>query len=391
MSKVQVPKTTTIGIDVAKAHLDVAVSERKEVRNFSNDPPGHADIVAWIKSNKIRPSVICMEATGGYEKNLAAALQTQGFPVAVVNPKRARDYAKGIGLLAKTDKVDARMLARFAVTVVRDGDLERYLLRPHDEQREWLTALVTRRRQLVTMRSAEWQRLEQTPLKLRSSIETSIKTLRVQISDFDARIRQYISAYYPAINQLLQSASGIGPQSSAILIGALPELGELNRRKIAALVGTAPFAKDSGHSKGRRFIKGGRFEIRRMLYMATLSAARYNPVIKAFYERLRAAGKFPKVALVACMRKLLTILNAMVRDGKLWNPSKGPKTDAASEQQRGDISANSGKNSLTSSKKFDLETQKKTPTRGPTHRERRAVDNPGWLTGQACPVNRPVC
>jgi len=322
MSKAHSPKVTAIGIDVAKAHLDVAVSGWKEVRNFSNDPAGHGQIIAWIKSGKIRPDVICMEATGGYEKPLAVALQAEGFPVAVVNPKRARDYAKGIGLLAKTDKVDAMLLVRFGAMLVRDGVLDRHVKRAPDERREWLMALVNRRRQLMTMQQAEKQRIEQTPEALHSSLQAMMAGMQAQIESLDDQMEQYILEHYPDLDRLLRSVCGVGPQTSATLIAALPELGQLNRRRIAALVGIAPIPKDSGKSKGRRMIQGGRFDLRRVLYMATLSAARHNPAIRAFYERLRAAGKFPKVALVACMRKLLSVLNAMVRDGRHWDPQK---------------------------------------------------------------------
>jgi transposase len=324
--KQQQQQTMTVGIDVAKAHLDMAVSGVKEVRNFSNDAEGHAKIVAQVQSCQPRPMLIVMEATGGYEKPLAVALQTAGLPVAVVNPKRSRDYAKGIGWFAKTDKVDARLLARFAMALVNDekNDLERWLKRPPDARREWLTALVTRRRQLVTMAQAEKQRLELTPKDLYPSIGVILDVLQAQIEAINVQIEQYIGEHYAPLDQLLQSVTGIGRQSSAILIGALPELGALNRRKIASLVGVAPFPKDSGNSVGRRMVQGGRFDLRRILYMASLVASKHNPAIRAFYERLRAAGKLKKVALVACMRKLLTILNAMVRDGQSWNPAKGP-------------------------------------------------------------------
>ena len=329
MSKAHVPKkVVTVGIDVAKAHLDAAVSGARQVRRFGNDPPGHAGVIEWIRSAKLRPLLVCMEGTGGYEKPLAAALQAKGFPVAVVNPKRARDFAKGMGLLAKTDRVDARMLAEFAAAIARSDSLQRHVKAAPDPKREWLTALVTRRRQLLTMQQAERQRIEQTPKALHPGLQTVIEVLQEHIHGIETQMEQTIREHYAALDRLLQSASGVGRQTSSMLVGGVPELGRLTRRQIAALVGLAPFARDSGKHKGRRKIQGGRFDVRRVLYMATLTATRYNPVIKPFYQRLLAAGKLPKVALVACMRKLLTILNAMVRDGREWNPKRAPVAQA---------------------------------------------------------------
>jgi transposase len=366
-------QTITVGIDVAKAHLDMAVSTSKGVRNFSNDAEGHAKIVAAIQACPSKPMLIVMEATGGYEKPLAVALQAAGLPVAVVNPKRSRDYAKSQGWFAKTDKVDARLLAKFGAGLVNDeeNDLKRWLKRPPDARREWLTALVTRRRQLVTMAQAERQRMELTPKDLLPSIGGVIETLQAQIESLNGQIEQYIGEHYAALNDLLQSVPGIGPQSSAILIGAMPELGELNRRKVASLAGVAPYPKDSGNSVGRRVIQGGRFDLRRALYMAALVASKHNPTIRAFYKRLLAAGKLKKVALVACMRKLLTILNAMVRDGTPWNPAKEPTPPVASEPQR-KTPAEPPKKSPASRQKQGVQ---KRPRKDWRQHKRRSVDN----------------
>lgn len=312
--------SVTVGIDVAKAHVDVCVLDAEgEVQRFNNDPEGHSALIAMLQPLQI--GLVVMEATGGYEAAVACALQAAGLPVAVINPRQARDFAKSMGRLAKTDAIDARMLAELAAVLVRREDLER-LLRPlPDERQKWLAALITRRRQLLTMLNAERQRLQITPKKLHPSIEAIVAVIKKQLDELDAQMVGHVQEHYGALNQLLQSTSGIGPVASATLIAQLPELGKLNRREIAALVGVAPMANDSGNRLGRRHVQGGRFEIRRVLYMATLTAARYNPAIKAFYERLKGAGKLPKVALVACMRKLLTILNTMVKTGKPWDAS----------------------------------------------------------------------
>jgi transposase len=312
--------SVVVGIDVAKAHVDVAVlGAVLDARRFDNRAEGHSALIAALKPLAV--ALVVMEATGGYEAELACALQAAGLPVAVVNPRQAREFARSMGLLAKTDTVDARMLAEFAAVLRRRDDLAR-LLRPlPDAQQQWLAALVTRRRQLLTMLAAERQRLQITPRGLHPSIQAIIAAIQAQLDHIETQMVAHVREHFGQLDALLQSASGIGPVASATLLAALPELGRLNRRAIATLAGVAPMANDSGSSKGRRRIQGGRFEVRRVLYMATLTASRRNPVIKAFYERLRAAGKLPKVALVACMRKLLTILNAMVRTRQPWNPA----------------------------------------------------------------------
>lgn len=312
--------SVVVGIDVAKAHVDVAVLGAKfDAQRFDNDAEAHSALAAALKSLGV--ALVVMEATGGYEAALACALQAAGLPVAVVNPRQARDFAKSMGRLAKTDRIDARMLAEFAAVLVRRDDLAS-LIRPlADAQQLALAAMVTRRRQLVTMMLSERQRLQLAIAIVRPSIETMIEAIRKQLDEVEAQMVIHVQAHYAELDKLLRSASGIGPVASATLIAELPELGKLNRREIAALVGVAPMANDSGNSKGRRRVQGGRFEIRRVLYMATLTAARHNPAIKTFYDRLLAAGKLPKVALVACMRKLLTTLNAMVKTNKPWDKS----------------------------------------------------------------------
>jgi len=312
--------STTVGIDVAKAHVDVCVlGTKSDAQRLDNDAEGHSALAAALQPLGV--GLVVMEATGGYEAALACALQAAGLPVAVVNPRQARDFAKSMGRLAKTDAVDARMLAELGSVLVRREDLDRFLRPLADERQQWLAALVTRRRQLLTMMHSERQRPQITPKKLHASIEVIVAVIKAQLDEIEGQMVAHVREHFGELDSLLQFAAGIGPVASATLIAELPELGKLNRREIAALVGVAPMANDSGSSKGRRRVQGGRFEIRRALYMATLTATRYNPAIKAFYERLKAAGKMPKVALVAYMRKLLTTLNAMVRTGKPWDKS----------------------------------------------------------------------
>ena len=312
--------SVTVGIDVAKAHVDVCVlGAKSSAQRFDNDAEGHSALAAALQPLDV--GLVVMEATGGYEAALACALQATGLPVAVINPRQARDFAKSMGRLAKTDAVDARTLAELAAVLLRRDDLQRFLRPLADERQQWLAALVTRRRQLLTMLHSERQRLQITPKKLHASIEAIEAAIKAQLDEIEEQMVTHVREHFGELDTLLQSAAGVGPVASATMIAELPELGRLNRREIAALVGVAPMANDSGGSKGRRRVQGGRFEIRRVLYMATLTATRYNPAIKAFYERLKAAGKLPKVALVACMRKLLTTLTAMVRTGKPWDKS----------------------------------------------------------------------
>jgi transposase len=319
------PKTMSatsvvVGIDVAKAQVDVAVlGSQLDAQQFDNDDAGHAALAAAL--SPLGVALVVMEATGGYEAGLACALQAAGLSVAIVNPKQARDFAKAMGQRAKTDRIDARMLAELASVLVRRDDLARFLRPLPNAQQQVLAALVTRRRQLLTMLLSERQRLSLAVPAVRPSIEAMIQAIHSQLRDVEGQMASHVEAHFVALDTLLRSAAGIGPIASATMIAQLPELGRLTRREIAALVGIAPMAHDSGTMRGRRRVQGGRFEVRRVLYMATLVAAARNPVIHTFYERLIGAGKLPKVALVACMRKLLTILNAMVRTNKPWNLS----------------------------------------------------------------------
>jgi transposase len=309
-----------VGIDVAKAQVDVSVlGAMLAAQRFDNEAEGHSALAAALVPLGV--ALVVMEATGGYETALACALQAAGLAVAVVNPKQARDFAKSMGKLAKTDRIDARMLAEFAAVLVRRDDLAHFIRPLANSEQQALAALVTRRRQLLAMLLGERQRLQLAMALVRPSIEAMIQAIRVQLDEVEAQMLTHVREHFAELDGLLQSASGIGPVASATMIAELPELGRLNRREIAALVGVAPMTHDSGTSRGRRRVQGGRFEIRRVLYMAALTAARHNPRIKVFYQRLLAAGKLPKVALVACMRKLLTMLNAMVKHHKHWDKS----------------------------------------------------------------------
>jgi transposase len=302
-----------VGIDVAKAQLDIAVRPSGERWAIPNDAGGVVTLVERLQA--LHPTLIVLEATGGLERAATAALATAGLPVVVVNPRQARDFARATGQLAKTDALDARALAHFA-------DVIRPTPRPlPDAQTQELRALWGRRQQLVGMRTAEQNRLAGTSGRLQTDIEAHITWLNERWATLDDDMETLLRAspLWRENDDLLQSAPGIGPVCAQTLLLELPELGTLTRQQIAALVGVAPLNCDSGTLRGRRMIWGGRAHVRTVLYMGTLVATRYNPRIKAFYERLLAAGKVKKVALTACMRKLLTILNAMLKHRTPWH------------------------------------------------------------------------
>lgn len=308
-----------VGIDIAKLHVDVSVNSSPPLtERFANDSEGHAALIARLAPLGV--ALVVMEATGGYEAPLACALQAAGFAVAVVNPRQARDFAKAMGRLAKTDRIDAEGLAAFGGMLITRADLARYLKPLESAEQQDLAAWVARRRQLVVMLVMERQRLASARRAVRPSIKALINAIEQQLGRVDHDMLRHITTHFAELDQLLRSTGGIGPVASATLIAELPELGRLNRRQIAALVGVAPIARDSGQMRGRRRIQGGRFQLRRTLYMATLTAVRHNPVIRAHYQRLVAAGKLKKVALVACMHKLLIILNAMARTHTVFDP-----------------------------------------------------------------------
>ena len=302
-----------IGIDVSKVTLDVAAHSSGERLQAENNEAGLKQLGEQLLA--LGPELVVMEASGGYERLCAAALAQAGLPVAVVNARQVRAFALATGVLAKTDAVDARVLAHFAAAV-------HPAVRPlPDEQRQTLDEILGRRRQLVGMLVMEKNRLAQarTP-GVRRDIKSLIAVLEKRIGGCDGELQRLIQAspVWRAQEDLLRSFNGIGPVNARVLLVELPELGTLNRKRIAALVGVAPISRDSGQHRGRRSIAGGRGQIRAALYMATVAAMRANAVIRAFYQRLRQAGKPAKVALVACMRKILTILNAMVRNQTRW-------------------------------------------------------------------------
>jgi transposase len=313
------PSLVVVGIDVGSACVDVAVlGARLESVRFANEAQGQAALAAALLP--LHPALVLLEATGGYEAALVCALQASGFAVAVINPRQAHYFAKATGRWAKTDRMDAQALAEFAALLVQRADLARFIKPLPDVLQLELAALVTRRRQLSNMRVAEQQRLPLAPPVARSSIEATIEFLNGQLKQLEKQMVKHIGDHHTALDQLLRSVNGVGPVTSATMIADLPELGRLTRRGIAALVGVAPYSNESGFRHGRRRIAGGRFDVRRVLYMATVMASKHNPVIRTFYERLVAGGKVKKVAIVACMRKLLGILNAMVRSGKAFDP-----------------------------------------------------------------------
>jgi transposase len=305
----------TVGVDVAKASLDVAARPGGEAWQVPNDEAGIAALAARLVT--LAPVLVVLEATGGLERLAAASLVAAGLPVAVVNPRQVRDFAKAVGQLAKTDALDAQLLARFAAAV-------RPPPRPlPDAEQQALATLLTRRRQVVAMVTAERQRLGTVRVvPVRRRIEAHLAWLEGELAALDDDLGRALRASpaWRAKEDLLRSVPGVGPVVATTLLAELPELGILDRKRIAALVGVAPVARDSGLLRGPRRVWGGRGRVRAALYMAALVATRFNPLFRAFYARLLAAGKAKKVALVACMRKLLTILNAIIRSATPWQP-----------------------------------------------------------------------
>lgn len=303
-----------IGIDISKDSLDVAIHGVKNLMHVSNDQTGIQKVIRLAM--KRNATLVCFEATGGYEMPLYIALSEANIPVAPVNPRQIRDFARSMGKLAKTDSVDARVIAHFAYTA------EGLKPKPIADTRV-LKELVVRRSQLVEMVTMEGNRLRGAGTDLKEGIAAHVAWLKQQLEDIDGKLRTSIEKD-PGCREkdsFLQSTPGIGPTVSASLVAQLPELGSLNRRQIAALVGVAPLNRDSGLSRGKRITWGGRRRVRAALYMAALAATRFNPVIRSFYQRLLIAGKAKKVALTACMRKLLTILNAMLKHRVPWSYS----------------------------------------------------------------------
>jgi len=315
-----------IGIDVAKADLFVAREGIAGSKNYPNTDRGHRDLIKDLEGTGSAIERIVVEATGGYERRLVTALGSRGLPVVVVNPRQVRDFAKATGQLAKTDKIDAHVLAAFGSRVKPD-------LRPLDtEEQEELRDFLLRHEQLIQMLVAEKSRLLQAEggsrQTLRRKIKSHIRFLEREIelldSDLDDTLKE--SPLWKENDDILQSTPGVGTRTSRTLLGLMPELGSLNAGQVGKLIGAAPFNRDSGKLRGKRHISGGRSRVRAVLYMATLVATRFNPVVKAWYQRLLAAGKPKKVALVACMRKLLVVLNAMIKTKTRWQAQVSPTT-----------------------------------------------------------------
>ena len=303
-----------VGIDVAKNSFEVAVTGETQTPSLGNDEAGHAELSQVLVP--LAPRLVLLEATGGYEQELALALAAAGLRVSVINPRQARDFARCVGKLAKTDRIDAQALRDFAAMLDAQGHEPRALA---DELQRELTALVVRRRQLVAMLVAERQRLGVAHPKAKPSIEQIMNAIAAQLHDVDGQLKVHILAHHADLAKLLTSVKGVGPTTASTLLAQLPELGKLNRKQITSLVGLAPMNRDSGTLRGQRHIFGGRADVRRVLFVAALVGTRFNPVLKAFYARLLAAGKPKKVALVACMHKLLVILNAIARTKSPWS------------------------------------------------------------------------
>lgn len=314
-----------VGIDVSKDALDVATGFDSRVERFENSPKGRRRLTACLQ--RLKPAKIVMEASGGYEKEILGSLDEARLPVVRVNPRPVRDLAKGLGIFAKTDAIDARVLSQYAKLV------DPPLRQKPDAQTAELNTLTERRRQLIQMRVAENNRLEhQTSKAVIKSIQATVRFLEKAIDKIQAQMEELTNASEPLKHrvELLDSVPGIGLTTAMVLVSELPELGTLSRQQIAALAGLAPFNNDSGAREGKRVTRGGRAAARSALYMATLVAVQHNPTIAEDYQRLLKAGKIPKVALVACMRKLLTILNAIIRDDKPWSPPKTKSTPQSS-------------------------------------------------------------
>jgi len=305
-----------IGIDISKDHLDLHQLPQDRAARFEANPEGISKLITYLKRRK--PTLIVIEATGGYESQLAAELVTAKQNVAVVNPFQVRSYAKALGIIAKTDSIDAKVLARFAQDVKPQP-------RPlPNEQELELKALIMRRRQLVEMLVAEKNRFHRaSSTQVKQSLQRMVNTIQLQIDQLDKQIKSSVqnSPIWREKDNLLRSVPGISNKTSNTLLALLPELGKLNRRQIASLVGVAPMNRDSGLYRGKRKIYGGRKSVRNALYMATVTAIRFNPLIKSFYERLTSSGKEFKVALTACMRKLLVIINSMMKKNTAFKQS----------------------------------------------------------------------
>lgn len=306
-----------IGIDMAKARFEWGVHGMRSTHSATNEPAGFDTLLADLRERRV--GLIVIEATGGLEHALASLLLQLGLPVAVVNPRAAREFARSMGHLAKTDAIDALALAHYAHTLAHRANQAGVRLAPVPAHLESLQVMVLRRKQLIDMRTAEFNRRAGAMRVLRESIDAVVKTLNEQIDSLDKDIGAHLDEHFKELDQRFESIKGVGPGTCAAVIAFMPELGQISNARAAKLAGLAPLNNDSGNSRGKRSIWGGRKLVRCALYMATLSAVRFNPVIKIFYQRLLAAGKPKKAAMTACSHKLLRILNAMARSGQAWN------------------------------------------------------------------------
>jgi transposase len=313
------PKPITVGIDVSKATLDIAIGVKATPLSVSNKTDGFDTLLEELARHRV--ALIVLEATGGLEMAVACVLQAAGYAVAVINPRQARDFARAMGKLAKTDRIDARILAQLGEVIERHPEREKFVKTLPSIEQQALAAIVARRRQLITMLVSERNRLALAHTQTRKSIETIIEVLKAEIARIESEMGGHIHSHFADLSALLRTVKGVGDATISVVIAEVPELGKLTRREISSLIGVAPINRDSGTMRGKRTIFGGRGSVRRVLYMAALVAARHNPAIRLFYRRLVEAGKPKKVALVACMRKLLTILNAMVKAGRPWDAS----------------------------------------------------------------------
>jgi transposase len=311
----EITTQTNVGIDVSKDWLDIVVLPSGETWRTENQEEAIREMIKTLE--QLKPERIVLEATGGYEQMLAVQLYLAGLPLCRVNPKRTRYFARSLGQLAKTDTLDGKVLALFGERVKPP------LTRLPSEKERILSALITRREQVLNFLVSERNRLDTAPKELHASLNEHITWLKNELKQLERKIDTFVNddPDFKQKSELLVEVQGIGKKTAAKLIADVPELGECDRKQIAALIGVAPYSRDSGRKQGQRFISGGRPDVRSILYMATLTATRCNPVIRVMYQRLLKAGKKKKVALVACMRKLLTILNAIIRDHSHWQPA----------------------------------------------------------------------
>lgn len=309
---------TTVAFDVCKAVLDVHIRVDAKAFQVPNTDAGFDQVAVILADYDV--SLILMESTGGYEDAAACCFQSLGYDVAVINPRHARNFAIAMGQLAKTDRLDAAILADFAAVIDSRPDRARFIKPPTDEERKFLSQMVARRRQVVDLLSTEKQRLSHADDYSKQSIDKVINFIESQLKEINEDISVYVKKNYADLSKMLSKVPGIGELSVGLLIGDVPELGNIGNRQLSAVIGVAPFNHDSGKRRGKRCISGGRQNVRNVLFMGIMAATRFNPVIKAFYERLINKGKPKRVAYIACVHKLLRIINAMVRDGTSFNP-----------------------------------------------------------------------